>query len=149
MSVCKMTLILSRVVGGCWKRHEMTDVWVWRGWLCAVVPNTLWPTERVSGKSAQSITNTQTFVHENLNQYFSAPEEKKKIIQTDKNTPANLPQSANTVVKLTGLPDLLYTLNTTCPASSCYEWAKTCRVCTQSQTWYHRYLITVRLKKKN
>lgn len=65
-----------------------------------------------SGKSAQSITNTQTFVHENLNQHFSAPE---VFFLKDKNTPANLPQSANTVVKLTGLPDLLHTfLKTTC-----------------------------------
>lgn len=50
-------------------------VWIWWGWLCAVVPNTQRPTEQLSGKSAQSITNTQTFVHENQNQYFSAPEE--------------------------------------------------------------------------
>lgn len=34
-----------------------------------------------SGKSAPSITNTQTFVHENQNQHFSAPEEKKMSLK--------------------------------------------------------------------
>lgn len=92
MLVCRMTLILSRVVGGRWKkkkkreRHEMTIVLrpvvlsMARVAVCGsakhTVTNTRWPTEQLSGKSAQSITNTQTFVHENLNQHFSAPEEK-------------------------------------------------------------------------
>lgn len=67
----------------------------------------------------------------------------------DKNTPANLPQSANTVVKLTGLPDLLHTLKKhNLSASSSYEWAETCCMCTQSHTWHLLYLITVRQQKK-
>ena len=43
--------------------------------VCGSAKHTQRPTEQLSGKSAQSITNTQTFVHENQNQYFSAPEE--------------------------------------------------------------------------
>lgn len=51
----------------------------------------------------------KTFVHENLKQYFSAPEDLLKI----KTHLLELPQSANTVV-LTGLPDLLHMFKTTC-----------------------------------
>lgn len=43
--------------------------------VCGSAKHTHWPTEQLIGESAQSITNTQTFVHENLKQHFSAPEE--------------------------------------------------------------------------
>lgn len=73
----------------------------------------------------------------------------KNFFLKDKNTPANLPQSANTVVKLTGLPDLLHTFKNNLSASSGYERAKTCCVCTHNRKLrYRRYLITVRFKKK-
>jgi len=116
MLVCKMK---SDIVKRSPRMLKMDMKWplyeLWRGWPCAVVLNTWRPTEQLSGKSAQSVTNTQTFVHENLNQHFSAPEEFFFFFSfLKRNTPANLPQSANTVVKLTGLPDLLHTFNTTC-----------------------------------
>lgn len=86
-----------RLLKKTWNDHLMNMTW----FVVCIASHTA--AKQLSGKSAQSITNTQTFVHENLNQHFSAPEEFK-------NTPANLPQSANTVVKLTGLPDFLHTL---------------------------------------
>lgn len=88
--------------------------------MCVVLPKTRWPTEEVKWKERPVFNKHTTFVHENLNQHFSAPEEFK-------NTPANLPQSANTVVKLTGLPDLLHTYKQkqkNLSASSGYERAE-------------------------
>ena len=78
MSVCKMTLVLFESSCRMLKktRNDRLYVRVWRGVaVCGSAEHTAARTERLSGKSAQSITNTQTFVHENLNQYFSAPEE--------------------------------------------------------------------------
>lgn len=71
--VCKMTDIVEKKKKK--KRHEMSCCMnMVRVAVCGSAKHTRQPTEQLSGKSAQSITNTQTFVHENQNQYFSAPE---------------------------------------------------------------------------
>lgn len=88
-------------------------LWLWRG--CVVVPNTQWPTDQFKWKE-RPVYHKHTFCPWKSEPTFQCTRRIlwKKKKREDKNTPANLPQSANTVVKLTGLPDLLHTLKTTC-----------------------------------
>lgn len=105
MTACRMTLIWSRVIEGCWKRHEVTTAWAMvRVAVCGSARHTV-ANRTYSGKSAQSITNTHIL---SMKIWTNISMHQKNFLK-DKNRPANLPQSANTVVKLTGLPDLLHT----------------------------------------
>lgn len=68
------------------------------------VPNTLRQNRTVKCKERPVGHKHTTLVHENNpNQYFSAPEE--FFFKGLKTHLLNLPQSANAVVKMTGLPD--------------------------------------------
>lgn len=126
----------------------MTVVRVWWGWLRVAVVDTLWPTEH--GKSAQSITNICPWKSE-LTFQCTRSFFLKRI-----KTLANLPQSANTVVKLTGLPDLLHTFTQkkkkNLSASSGYEWAMKCwcrHTTTYSTPWISHYSQERKEKKQN
>lgn len=69
------------------------------------------------------------------------------IFKKDKNTPTKLPQSANTIAKLTGLPDLLHTFKNHLSASSRYEWAKNKRK--QKSVAYSQVKIKKKKKQTN
>lgn len=79
-------------------------------------------TERLSGKSAQSITNTQK--HVSLKIWTNISVHQKYSLEWIKTHLLNLPQSANTVVKMTGFPDFTHLIQPVC------ERATTCCVCT-------------------
>lgn len=68
-------MILSRVVGYVAKIHEMTVVCS-MVWVAVCAKRTEAEQKKGRGGGAPSLSQThKTLVHENLNQYFSAPEE--------------------------------------------------------------------------
>lgn len=130
MSVRTMIPILSQVVDGCLKKKNNMKwpLYYW-WWQCVLVPNTHWPTEWLSEKSAESNKHTNI-----------CPWKFEPTFQCTRRIKTHLLiyHSQRTQLSSWQVSLTCFTNINNLSASSGYERAKTCCVCahTQSQTWH-------------